>query len=204
MILILDYDMGNIASIRNMLHSIGYEDVLISGDKDDLERADRIILPGVGSFDRGMENLEERGLVGPLINAATIQGKPVLGICLGMQLLGLDSEEGNREGLGLIPFHTRRFDLGEGYKIPHMGWNDVQIEADDCPLTKYVEREGSRYYFVHSYHAVCDDTRYILMSSEYGYRFTAAVYKDNIFGVQFHPEKSHSFGKAIMKGFAEV
>lgn len=204
MILILDYDMGNIASIRNMFHSIGYDDVIISSDSEVIEKSDKIVLPGVGSFDRGIENLELHGLREPLIVVANKQKKPVLGICLGMQLLGLDSEEGEKEGLGLIPFHTKRFDLDEPYKIPHMGWNDVKIEAEGSPLLKYVESEGSRYYFVHSYHAVCDDSRYELMSSEYGYRFTAAVCKDNIYGVQFHPEKSHSFGKALLKGFVEL
>lgn len=204
MILILDYDMGNIASIKNMLRSIGHDDVVISSNKDELSKADKIILPGVGSFDQGMKSLEERDIIELLIRIAKDQKKPILGICLGMQLLGLDSEEGERDGLGLIPFHTKRFRLDEPYKVPHMGWNDVKIEAEDSPLLKYVESEGSRYYFVHSYHAVCDDSRYELMSAEYGYRFTAAVYKDNIYGVQFHPEKSHSFGKALLRGFVEL
>ena len=204
MILILDYDMGNIASIKNMLRSIGHDDVVISSNKDELSKADKIILPGVGSFNQGMKSLEERDIIELLIRIAKDQKKPILGICLGMQLLGLDSEEGERDGLGLIPFHTKRFRLDEPYKVPHMGWNDVRIETDDCPLLRYVKPEGSRYYFVHSYHAICDDSRYELMSSEYGYRFTAAVYKDNIYGVQFHPEKSHSFGKALLRGFVEL
>lgn len=201
MILILDYDMGNIASIKNMLHSIGYDDVLISGDPSDIEKADKIILPGVGAFDTGMRNLHERGLVEPLRHAAKEGGKPVLGICLGMQLLGLDSEEGSSEGLSLIPFHTVRFNLDENYKVPHMGWNDVRQEKDDCKLTQYLTDEPARFYFVHSYHAVCDNDENSLMTAEYGYRFTAAVCRGNIYGVQFHPEKSHKFGKALMKGY---
>ena len=204
MLLILDYDMGNIASIRNMFHSVGYDDVIISGNKDDIKKADKIILPGVGSFDKGMENLAERGLKDVLIEAAMVQMKPILGICLGMQLLGFDSEEGQKKGLGLIPFHTKRFVLGEQYKVPHMGWADVTIEDEECPLVKYVDKEAARYYFVHSFHAVCDDNSNALMFSEYGYRFTAAVYRDNIFGVQFHPEKSHNYGKALLRGFVEL
>ncbi len=204
MILILDYDMGNIASIKNMLHSLGYDDVVISGDKNDIDRADKIILPGVGAFDKGMENLKKQDLIEPLRYAVTVQNKPILGICLGMQLLGLDSEEGQKDGLGLIPFHTRRFQLGDDYKIPHMGWNEVTLEKNDCPLTRYVEGSSPRYYFVHSFHAVCDDGAFVLMTSEYGYRFIAAVVKDSIYGVQFHPEKSHNYGKGIMKGFAEL
>ena len=204
MILILDYDMGNIASIKNMLHAIGYDDVQISGNRKDIALADKIILPGVGAFDRGMENLAKKDLIGPVREAVLENGKTILGICLGMQLLGLDSEEGVREGLGLIPFHTKRFVLGDDYKVPHMGWTEVTIEQQDCPILKHVPEGPLRYYFVHSYHAVCDDPKNILMTAQYGYRFTAAVVKDNIYGAQFHPEKSHMFGKALMKGFVEL
>lgn len=204
MILILDYDIGNIASIKNMLHAIGYDEVLISSDHKDIETADKIILPGVGAFDRGMENLAEKDLIEPVREAVLENNKAILGICLGMQLLGLDSEEGEREGLRLIPFHTKRFVLGDNYKIPHMGWTEVTIEQQDCPLLKHVSEGQLRYYFVHSYHAVCEDAKNILMTAQYGYRFTAAVVKDHIYGVQFHPEKSHMFGKALMRGFVEL
>ena len=203
MILIIDYDMGNIGSIYNMLHSIGYDDVMVSNSAEDIKKAERIILPGVGSFDVGMENLEKNNLIGPIVRAANEENKAILGICLGMQILGIDSEEGNRKGLGLIPFHTKRFKLDESYKVPHMGWNEVSIEDNTCPLIKYVDELPPRYYFVHSYHAVCDE-RYTLMKAEYGYRFAAAVYKDRVYGVQFHPEKSHAYGKAILKGFAQA
>ncbi len=204
MILILDYDTGNIASIKNMLHAVGCDDVIISGDKKDIETSEKIILPGVGAFDRGMDNLRQKDLIEPLKDAVLGQGKPILGICLGMQLLGLDSEEGVQTGLQMIPFHTRRFQLDDRYKIPHMGWDEVWIDQKDCPLVKYATGSPLRYYFVHSYHAICEQDEHILMSSEYGYRFTAAVVQNNIYGVQFHPEKSHMYGKALMRGFVEL
>ncbi len=205
MILILDYGMGNIASIKNMLHSIGYDEVMISGDWRDIENADKLILPGVGAFDSGMNNLQKNDLIEPIREAVIEHNKAILGICLGMQLLGLDSEEGEKKGLQLIPFHTRHFNLSSEFKIPHMGWNEVCIERDDSPIMRYWDKEEiPRFYFVHSYHAVCDDANNILMSAEYGYRFTAAVVKDSIYGVQFHPEKSHIYGKSLMKGFVEL
>lgn len=165
---------------------------------------DKLILPGVGSFDTGMKKLEEKKLKEAIRAFALDERKPVLGICLGMQLLGRKSEEGKEAGLSLIPFESKRFrlDHNPGLKIPHMGWNIVKIEKTGDPLADTLDGI-QRYYFVHSYHAVCDDFEQVLMSCEYGYSFTAAVKHNNIYGVQFHPEKSHKFGMALLVNFAK-
>ena len=207
MIIILDYDMGNVGSILNMLKKIGERDVSISNDPKAIEQADKLILPGVGSFDAGMNNLERYGLTG-LIRRHADAGKPILGICLGMQLLGEESEEGTLPGLGLIPFRCRRFNFTDvddsirpQLKIPHMGWDRVEI-LRDAALTEGIEKQGQRYYFVHSYHAVCASHENVLMTCDYGYHFPAAVYQNSTYGVQFHPEKSHLFGMKLLENFA--
>ena len=200
MIAIINYEMGNIGSIANMLKVIGEKSV-ISDSGDKIRSADKIILPGVGSFDAGMKQLEDRGLVEVICEEAAA-GKPILGICLGMQLLGKKSEEGVKSGLGLIPFESVRFRFPEDskLKIPHMGWDIVEFKRDG-PLTEI--NEGiQRYYFAHSYHAVCEESENVLMTCDYGYEFTAAVCKNNVYGVQFHPEKSHDFGMRLLKNFA--
>lgn len=204
MVGIIDYGLGNLGSIQNMLKTIG-EKSIITSDEKKIEQADRIILPGVGAFDAGMEQLEQRGLI-PVIQNEASKGKPILGICLGMQLLGRKSEEGKREGLGLIPFDNVRFDfsqvdetLKKQLKIPHMGWDIVEFEQNK-PLLQDI-KGTQRYYFVHSYHAVCDTKENVLMTCDYGYTFAAAVCKGNIYGVQFHPEKSHDFGMRIFENF---
>lgn len=202
MIVILDYDMGNVGSIRNILNKVGQKDVLISRELDVIEKADKLILPGVGAFDTGMNNLKKHGLVEPIIDFARDRKKPLLGICLGMQLLGRRSEEGKEEGLGLIPFDNVRFQLDNSYKIPHMGWNYIEIVNERAPIVKDLDRR-QRYYFVHSYHAKCDDAGNVLMTCDYGYPFAAAVVKEQIYGVQFHPEKSHQFGMRLLKNFVE-
>lgn len=201
MIGIIDYGLGNLGSIQNMLKVIGAKSV-ISSDIIILEKCDKYILPGVGAFDAGMSQLTEKGLVDFVKKAATIDKKPILGICLGMQLLGRRSEEGKLEGLGLIPFETVRFQLeNTNLKIPHMGWDIVDFKKNN-PLVKNLEGK-QRYYFVHSFHAKCDFEENILMTCDYGYKFAAAVCKNNVIGVQFHPEKSHDFGMALLKNFVE-
>ena len=202
MIVIVDYGMGNLGSIKNILHKIGVNDVEISRDKGIIKNADKLILPGVGAFDAGMQNLEKYNLVECIQEAAVVLKKPLLGICLGMQLLGRCSEEGKRKGLELIPFSNQRFRLSNEYKIPHMGWNYTQIEDNSSPLVKKLDN-SQRYYFVHSYYAVCDNDKNVVMSCEYGYRFAAAVSSGNIYGVQFHPEKSHQYGMRLLKNFVE-
>ena len=200
MIAVISYGMGNTGSIVNMLHRIG-EEAVVTDEKSVLEQADKIILPGVGAFDHGMENLYEKDLVTTIKRVTLDKGVPFLGICLGMQLLGRKSEEGQTEGLGLIPFESVRFrfETDNSLKVPHMGWDIVEFEQDDRVLT---ELKGvQRYYFVHSYHAVCENQENVLMTCEYGYKFAAAVKKDNIYGFQFHPEKSHKFGMKLLENF---
>lgn len=201
MIAIIDYGLGNLGSIANMLKVIGAKSV-ITFDKDVIHKADKIILPGVGAFDAGIRNLQERNLK-EFLQEEAHNGKPILGICLGMQLLGRRSEEGSLAGLGLIPFDNVRFGLEEKshLKVPHMGWDIVKFEQHSSLLDGI---EGTqRYYFVHSYHAKCDSPANVLMTCDYGYEFAAAVVKDKVYGVQFHPEKSHNFGMTLLENFAK-
>ncbi len=204
MIDIIDYDMGNLASIKNMLHKIGCNDVIISREKEDILGADKLILPGVGAFEQGVKNLKRFDLFDAIKEAVERRRTPILGICLGMQLLGRKSEEGNPiDGLSLIPFDTIRFRLNPEYKIPHMGWNDVKIAKCNA-LVQGLDEGIQRFYFVHSYHAKCDDESDILMTCNYGYDFAAAVSRGNVYGVQFHPEKSHMYGMNLLKNYVEM
>lgn len=198
---IIDYGLGNLGSIYNMLDAIG-EDSVITDNKNKIHDCNRIILPGVGSFDAGMKNLEEKELVS-ILNDEVNSGKPVLGICLGMQLLGRKSEEGKRSGLNFIPFDTVKFSFAENIKlrIPHMGWDIVSFTQENKLLNNI--NGTQRYYFVHSYHAKCDSEKNILMKCDYGYEFAASVVNENVYGVQFHPEKSHDFGMRLLKNFVE-
>ncbi len=201
MIAILDYGLGNLGSIANMLRVIGVKSI-ITASHEIINSAEGIILPGVGAFDAGMQKLNDTAL-NQVIKEYAGSGRPVLGICLGMQLLGRKSEEGNLEGLGLIPFECIRFSFNSNkLKIPHMGWDIVDIRQKH-PLVNSLEGT-QRYYFVHSYHALCDSMDNVLMTCDYGYEFTAAVIKDNVIGVQFHPEKSHDFGLALLTNFVKM
>ncbi len=201
MVAIIDYGLGNLGSIANMLKVIGEKSVITS-DKTEIEAADKIILPGVGAFDAGMTRLQEAGLVEILKTQALEVKKPVLGICLGMQLLGRKSEEGSLPGLGLIPFDNLRFRLDDTkLKVPHMGWDIVTFQQKN-PLLEGLSGT-QRYYFVHSFHAKCDSKDHVLMTCDYGYEFSAAVVSGNIYGVQFHPEKSHDFGMALLTNFVQ-
>ncbi|WP_026523080.1 imidazole glycerol phosphate synthase subunit HisH [Butyrivibrio sp. VCB2001] len=203
MIGIIDYGLGNLGSIKNMLKIIG-EKAIISSDISELDKCNKLILPGVGAFDAGMSKLNETGLAQYIKNVANMDKKPILGICLGMQLLGKRSEEGQLEGLGLIPFESNRFQVqDQNLKVPHMGWDIVDIKKD-IPLTHNLFDHRQRYYFVHSYHAVCESLDNVMMTCDYGYEFAAAVVKDNIMGVQFHPEKSHSFGMNLLENFVKM
>lgn len=200
MVGIINYGLGNLGSIQNMLKVIG-EKAVISFDPEELDKCDRYILPGVGAFDAGMKKLNESGLTDYIKKKAN-EKKPILGICLGMQLLGRKSEEGILPGLGVIPFDNIRFKLDDtDLKVPHMGWDIVDFKQDN-PLLKGLTGI-QRYYFVHSYHAQCDFNENVLMTCDYGYEFAASVVKDNIIGVQFHPEKSHNFGMSLLRNFVK-
>lgn len=201
MITIVDYGMGNLGSIKNVIKKIGFQSQ-ITNKIDLIAQADKLILPGVGSFDTAMNNLKKLNLSEILIEKASC-GTPLLGICLGMQLLSNSSEEGVEKGLGLIPGDVKKFNLSAPFKIPHMGWNNV-LYNDNCSLYKNFENfEATRFYFVHSYHFVCKSSDNIASTTNYGITFNSAVQNKNVFGVQFHPEKSHKFGMLLLRNFIE-
>jgi glutamine amidotransferase len=203
-IVIVDYGMGNLGSIANMIKKVGGT-AKSSADPAEIGQARKLILPGVGAFDAGMTALRDRGLIDVLNRKALEEKVPVLGICLGMQLLSRKSEEGVLPGLGWIPADTRRFQFGgrqSHLRIPHMGWNAVEPRKD-APL--FGSPDGPwRFYFVHSYHVCCSDPADVLSTTPYGSPFTSGVARGNILGVQFHPEKSHAFGMRLFRSFLEL
>jgi glutamine amidotransferase len=204
MITIINYNAGNIKSIQNMLKRIGAKSC-ISSNVEEIEQAEKLILPGVGHFDYGMSNLKQFGLIN-VLNKKVLEDKvPLLGICLGAQLLGNGSEEGTEKGLGWIDMDVVKFDkekMTDDLKIPHMSWNEILIKKSS-KLLEGLNNE-SRFYFVHSFHMKCNDEKDILTNTNYGYEFTSAVEKENIFGVQFHPEKSHKFGMKLLENFVKI
>lgn len=204
MIVIIDYGVGNLGSILNMLKRIG-EPAIISSNINDIQNASKLILPGVGAFDYGMEQLGKYDLIGVLNEKVLIGKTCILGICLGAQLLAQKSEEGEKKGLGWIDMEVVRFNndkMPVDLKIPHMGWNDINTKKES-PLFKGMHEEP-RFYFVHSYHLMLKESDVILTTTQYGYEFVSAIEKDNIIGVQFHPEKSHKFGMKFLKNFVEL
>jgi glutamine amidotransferase len=201
MIKIVDYGVGNPASIRNMLLKLGGNVAAIENPRE-LAGASFIVLPGVGSFDNGMRRLQERGFDHAIREAVCDGNVTFLGICLGMQLLFEGSEEGVQAGLGLIPGRVRKFQFyGANLKIPHMGWNKVQQFQNNQMLDGVFQ--NARFYFAHSYHVSCSD-EWVLGTTGYGYEFPSVVMRNNIFGVQFHPEKSHRFGLGLLKRFVDL
>lgn len=203
MITIIDYGMGNLGSLRNMFNRIGVE-TETTADPANIARARKILLPGVGAFDAAMRRINELGLVDPIRAHAREGSAYILGICLGMQLLGDASEEGRLPGLGLIPATARRFPRGEGLKIPHMGWN-VVTRTTASPLTRWMRDEDeTRFYFVHSYAVQTEDPADRILSCRYGIEFAAAIARGNVYGAQFHPEKSHRFGMQLLTTFAAL
>lgn len=196
--------MGNVGSVANMIKHVGGSSIL-TNKIEDIKKAEKIILPGVGSFDTGMQNLEELDLIGILKKRVLSDKIPVLGICLGMQLLSESSEEGVAQGLGWIEAETILFSFkkDKSLTIPHMGWNDVTINPENIGLFENMYDEP-RFYFDHSYHFVCKNDEEIMAKSEYGYEFTCAVHKENIYGMQFHPEKSHKYGMRIFENFVKL
>lgn len=202
MITIIDYGMGNVGSIKNMLKKIGY-DAIISSNKIDIDNASKLILPGVGRFDTAMENLNSLDL-SELLKQKAADGIPFLGICLGMQLLANKSDEGMIDGLGLIPGEVKKFNLQAPFKVPHMGWNEVNYRSDSILFKEFQQFEEARFYFVHSYYFQCTSKETSIGETTFSHTFTSAVQKGNIFGVQFHPEKSHIFGMGLLKNFASI
>lgn len=202
-IAIVDYGMGNIGSIVNMLQFLGVNS-FVSNDINKIKSADKIILPGVGHFDKAMNNINQLNLKEPLINIALYQKKPFMGICLGMQLMCMDSEEGKLQGLGLISAHVKKFEFpaNSNLKIPHMGWNEVEVVKQSKLLDR--EEERNRFYFVHSFFVDCLDKSDVLTTTNFGLTFVSAFEKENILGVQFHPEKSHRFGIQLFKNFIAI
>ena len=201
-IVIIDYGMGNIRSVLNKIHRAGFE-ALVSYDYDTIKSADKLILPGVGHFANGMKRLRERNVI-EILNEKVLTDKiPILGICLGMQLFSMFSEEGDSQGLGWLDAETIKFVLTDiKHKVPHMGWNSIE-QKKESPLLKDIP-DNRYYYFVHSYHVRCNNLDDVLTTSLYGYEFVSAIQKGNIFGTQFHPEKSHEWGEKLLNNFLNL
>ncbi|MBS1772948.1 MAG: imidazole glycerol phosphate synthase subunit HisH [Bacteroidetes bacterium] len=204
MITIINYGMGNLASVQNMLKRIGTP-CEITSDLDKISKAKKILLPGVGAFDAAIERIDAAGFR-EVLNTKALQEKvPVLGICLGLQLLTESSEEGKLKGLGWIPAKTLKFNFPQpnNLKVPHMGWDEIHVVNQSALLSDLPAEP--RFYFVHSYHAKADADKYVLARTTYGYEFDSVITNgDNIFGAQFHPEKSHKFGMKLLDNFSKM
>lgn len=202
MIGIVDYGLGNIQAIANIYNRLNIPARMVSTPAE-LLAADRVILPGVGAFDWAMKRLNESGLRDPLDEAVLGRGRPALGICVGMQMMARSSDEGELPGLGWIPGEARRFDaasVADPTGLPHMGWNDVAPRAG-APLFSGLEHD-CRFYFLHSYYFAPDDPSLVLATCDYHGQFAASVGDRSIYGVQFHPEKSHAWGVQVLRNFA--
>lgn len=202
MLAVIDYGAGNLRSVLHALNHLGVENLRLVRGARDLQGADRIILPGVGAFGAGMQQLHSQGLVNPL-KSALRAGIPYLGICLGMQFLFENSDEmGSHHGLGILPGQVTRFPKDHPFKVPHMGWNEVK-PVRQTPLLANIP-EASHAYFVHSYYCVPHNAEDVIATADYGITFTAAIQHNGIFGVQFHPEKSQVVGLAILRNFLAI
>ena len=199
-IVIIDYGMGNIGSIVNMFKYLGI-DALVSSDKEIISSADKLILPGVGNFDRAVENINSLNLDDTIKEMALVKKVPFLGICLGMQLMCKESEEGKLVGLSLVDAVVKKFNFPKdsNLKVPHMGWDYDDIQKESTIMNDLDNR--SKFYFVHSYFVSCEDVSDVLTYTTYGKEFVSSFEKDNIIGVQFHPEKSHRYGISLFKNF---
>lgn len=204
MIAIIDYGLGNLGSILNMLRRIEVP-AIITSEKEVIKSAKKLILPGVGSFDAGMKKIEEFDLLNSLYNSVFKDKKPILGICLGFQLFAKRSEEGELPGLGWLDCEVVRFNfkkVSEKLKVPHMCWNEIALKKESRLMENM--HDNPRYYFVHSYHQVISNKNDILATTHYGYEFVSAVENNNIYGVQFHPEKSHKYGMKLLENFSKI
>lgn len=200
MIAIIDYGMGNIRSLENAIEYVGYEPIITS-DAEEILNSDKIILPGVGAFGDAMEAIRTNRLYEILHQEVIVNKKPMLGICLGLQLLAKTSNEhGNHEGFGWLDAHVMNFDAEMGLNIPHIGWNDIHILNSD-PLFHGLKNSEKDFYFVHSYYVGCNDSSDVLATCNYGIDFVAAIKKDNIVATQFHPEKSQDNGIQVLENF---
>lgn len=201
MIAIIDYEMGNLRSVQKAFERVGHS-ATITGDPAVLAKAEKVVLPGVGAFRDAIGALRQRQLVEP-IRAAIGSGRPVLGICLGLQLLFDKSyEDGEYEGLGIVPGEVVRFDLAPDYKVPHMGWNSLQFQRR-APIFEGIQ-EGAHFYFVHSYYVVPRDMSVVASETDYSQPFCSSIWRENLMAVQFHPEKSQDAGLRLLKNFAEL
>lgn len=204
MITIIDYGVGNIYAFQNVYKRLNIP-TKIAKKVEDLEDVEKIILPGVGAFDYAMTRLNKSGMREKLDELVLKERKPVIGICVGMQMMANGSDEGNLEGLKWIDADVKRFDestIKFKTKLPHMGWNDV-VPIKEHVLYKGLET-GALFYFLHSYYFLCRKEEDIIASSEYGVNFTSSVNHDNIYGIQFHPEKSHQYGETLLHNFAKI
>lgn len=204
MISIVDYGLGNLKAFANIYKQLNIPAAIVSS-KEQLAQSEKIILPGVGAFDHAMEQLNNSGLRGTLDDLVLEKKVPVLGVCVGMQMLGNSSDEGNIDGLRWIDGEVKLFDVSKikhSTRLPHMGWNDVS-PTRSSPILNGLEHK-SIFYFLHSYYFKCNNEEDSIAESDYGIRYTCAVNHQNIYGVQFHPEKSHRYGIQLLKNFATI
>jgi glutamine amidotransferase len=201
MIVIVDYQMGNLRSVQKAFERLGFA-AEVSGDPQRVAEAEKVVLPGVGAFGDAMNELHSRGLI-PAIEQAIGRGTPFLGICLGLQLLfDVSYEDGEHRGLGILPGKVVRFDVAPPLKVPHMGWNQVQVRRR-MPLVEDLPA-GAHFYFVHSYYVVPDDPELIVLESDFGHPFCAMIGRERLYATQFHPEKSQQQGLHLLQKFAEL
>ena len=200
MIVIIDLNLGNVGAIKNMLKKIGVHSK-VSNKKNDILSATKLILPGVGSFDTGMINIKKKGILNCIERKVKKEFIPILGICLGMQMMMQRSDEGKQKGLGWIKGEVKKFRLNE-LKVPHMGWNKINV-VKETKITDKLDL-NSKFYFVHSYYVSVNNPDDIVSLSKYGLEFTSAINHKNYYGVQFHPEKSHKFGMALLSNFSRI
>jgi glutamine amidotransferase len=203
MVAIIDYGMGNLGSIKRKMDRIGVESIITS-NREEIARSNKLILPGVGHFAKAVSEIKSRGLWNMLSDQVIVEKKPILGICLGMQLMAKRSEEGNEEGFGWFDAKVIRFKVSDKirFKIPHVGWNTLNYLRGSHLFEKM--EQNSEFYFVHSYHIQCNNSIDILTETVYDYTFTSSIQKENIFGVQYHPEKSHDAGELLLRNFVNL